>query len=227
MISTISPQNKTLTVYYGNDSTKVVNIANSDSIIIFICGVSKVSYGGKDYNTVLIGSQCWLKENLDIGTMISGTSNQLDNSILEKYCYNNNPLNCTNYGGLYQWSEAMQYVTTDGAQGICPIGWHLPTYLEYQTLKTYVNNSGNALKEIGQGIDGGAGTNTSGFSALLAGARYLDGSFANFGIYAHFWSSTELAANLVGYLFLHRSNNSINLDDELKDYGFSVRCLKD
>ena len=157
MISTISPQNKTLTVYYGTDSTKVVNIANSDSIVIFICGESKVSYGGKNYNTVLIGAQCWLKENLDIGTMIISSQNSTDNSIIEKYCYGNNPANCTTYGGLYQWNEAMQYGTTSMAQGICPTGWHIPTYEEFQTLIVAVNYDGNSLKEIGQGNEGGIG----------------------------------------------------------------------
>ena len=112
MISSLSAQNKTLTVYYGNDSTKVINIANSDSVVIFICGASRVSYGGKDYNTVLIGSQCWLKENLDVGTMINGSNQQTNNGIIEKYCYNNVPNNCSTYGGLYQWNEAMQYFTT-------------------------------------------------------------------------------------------------------------------
>ena len=64
MISTISAQHKNITLYYPNDSTKVVDIAGLDSMAIFICGASKVSYGGKDYNTVLIGNQCWLKKIL-------------------------------------------------------------------------------------------------------------------------------------------------------------------
>jgi hypothetical protein len=84
-------QNKKLTLYYP-DSTTVVNITGLDSMTIFICGVSKVSYEGKTYNTVLIGDQCWLKENLDVGEMIQGASNQTNNSIIEKYCYGNNSL---------------------------------------------------------------------------------------------------------------------------------------
>ena len=57
MISTLSAQNKKLTLYY-TDSVKVVDIAGIDSMTIFICGASKVNYEGKDYNTVLIGDQC-------------------------------------------------------------------------------------------------------------------------------------------------------------------------
>ncbi|MBK7631803.1 MAG: hypothetical protein IPJ23_14075 [Ignavibacteriales bacterium] len=124
---------------YYPDSTTVVNIDGLDSMTVFICGVSKVSYGGKDYNTVLIGNQCWLKENLNVGTMINSTGSgflQTNNGIIEKYCYDNNPANCEIYGGLYEWPEAMQYSTTPGSQEICPLGWHIPTLADFQTLST-------------------------------------------------------------------------------------------
>src|ERR1035437_8781265 len=148
-------------------------------------GLATVVYAGKTYNTVRIGDQCWLKENLDVGTRINGSANQTNNSVIEKYCYNDDPANCTTYGGLYQWNEAMQYVTTQGTQGICPPGWHVPTLAEFQTLGTTESNNGNALKAIGQGTGGGAGTNTSGFSALLGGGR---GSvFTVIGLYTFCW----------------------------------------
>jgi uncharacterized protein (TIGR02145 family) len=194
---------------------------------VFMCGASKVSYGGKDYNTVLIGNQCWLKENLDIGTMITGNLNQTNNSTLEKYCYNNNSANCATYGGLYQWYEAMQYVTTEGARGICPIGWHIPTYEEYQTLKSTVNNDGNALKSLGQGNGSGTGTNTSGFSCLLAGHRfYDDGTFSSLGGITLIWSTTgnhplAYALNLVSY------DGAISYNGSQRTNGSSVRCIKD
>lgn len=224
MISSLSAQNKTLTVYYGIDSTKVVNIANSDSIVIFICGVSKVSYGGKDYNTVLIGTQCWLKENLDFGTMITGWPS--NNSTIEKYCYGNVPANCETYGGLYQWNEAMNYVDTAGAQGICPVGWHVPTYAEFETLKFSVNNDGNSLKAIGQGSEGGIGTNTSGFSALLAGSRDIYGDFGTFGFYVDFWSSTKLNDTNASGMFLSLYVSEIGFENYSMNGGFSIRCLK-
>src|ERR1035437_2147476 len=134
-------------------------------------GVQTVDYGGKTYNTVQIGSQCWLKENLDVGTMINSATaadSMRNNGIIEKYCFNDDPNNCTTYGGLYQWNEAMQYVTTPGSKGICPTGWHIPTSAEDSTLITTVSNDGNALKAVGQDS---TSTNTSGFSALLAGYR--------------------------------------------------------
>jgi uncharacterized protein (TIGR02145 family) len=81
-----------------------------------------------------IGTQCWLKENLDAGTMILESQSASNNSIIGKYCYNDSLQNCITYGGLYKWDEVMQYVATEGTQGICPIGWHIQTIAEFQTL---------------------------------------------------------------------------------------------
>ncbi|MBK7377536.1 MAG: T9SS type A sorting domain-containing protein [Ignavibacteriales bacterium] len=189
-------------------------------------GTRTVTYEGKKYNTVQIGDQCWLRENLDVGTRIDGVAEQTDNGVIEKYCYDDNPANCTNYGALYEWYEAMQYVTNEGAKGICPEGWHLPTYAEFEILKTEVGGDGNALKEIGQGTGGGAGTNSSGFSALLAGFRNYSGFFHNLGDYADIWSSTEY----FGYaydLILYYNVSNIFLANNHQDHAFSVRCMKD
>jgi uncharacterized protein (TIGR02145 family) len=221
-------QHKTLTLYYPNDSTNVISISNLDSMSIFICGASKVDYGGKYYNTVLIGNQCWLKENLDIGTMIQGSQNATENEEIEKYCYNNDPNNCTIYGGLYQWQEAMQYGTSGGSSGICPEGWHIPTLAEFETLKAAVNNDGNSLKAIGQGYGNGAGTNTTGFSALLGGNRETNGTFIHIGHLGHLWSSSLENTLYVyhPYLWDDRSDIPIHIG-VYSTYGFGVRCIKD
>jgi uncharacterized protein (TIGR02145 family) len=191
-------------------------------------GIPTVDYAGKTYNTVQIGSQCWLRENLDVGTMVLGTQEQTDNETIEKYCYGDNPVACAAYGGLYQWSEAMQYDTTQGVRGICPPGWHLPTLAEFQTLSSTVGGDGNALKAIGQGTGGGAGTNTSGFSALLAGSRHDDGSFGSLDYYAYLWGSAQVSALPLRFLSLSYADGYIYLIYYFsKYYGFSVRCLKD
>ncbi len=189
-----------------------------------------VLYAGKLYHTVKIGSQCWLKENLNVGTMINSTSSgfqQTNNGIIEKYCYDNDSANCETYGGLYEWPEAMQYSTTPGVQGICPVGWHIPTYAELQALASAVSNNGNALKAIGQGSGSGQGTNESGFSALLAGFRHLNGNFGSLGYFAYFWSSTENHATYPYLMYLYANISYIHFYNLNKDYGFSVRCLKD
>jgi uncharacterized protein (TIGR02145 family) len=193
----------------------------------------QIYYAGKIYNTVTIGTQVWLKENLDVGTMISSTSaadSMRNNGIIEKYCYSNNAANCATYGGLYQWNEAMQYVITAGAKGICPTGWHIPTDGDLSTLSTAVGGDGNVLKAIGQGAGSGAGTDTSGFSALLAGYRYYSsGAFSTLSSTNYIWSSVELEADATYAinLYLNGSDSSVGINASNKEDGFSVRCLKD
>jgi len=88
----------------------------------------------------MIGTRCWLKENLNAGLMIDSSQSMQDNGYFEKYCYHNNVDSCAKYGGLYQWDEIMQYTTQQGVQGICPPGWHVPTDAEWTSLTIYVSN---------------------------------------------------------------------------------------
>ena len=140
---------------------------STDGIIIWdeLCGIQQVTYGGVTYNTVKIGDQCWLKENMNVGVMIDSLQASTDNDTIEKYCYNNDTALCATYGGLYTWDETMQYVTTPGTQGVCPPGWHIPTSAEFTTLISTVGGDGHTLKQAGVGTGSGAGTNTSGFSS--------------------------------------------------------------
>lgn len=204
----------------------------------FDCGTSTVSYNGQIYNTVLIGNQCWLKENINVGIKIVGSSDQSDNNIIEKYCYNNEETNCTVYGGLYQWAETVQYQNgatnasilpvafTGYVRGICPIGWHIPTRSEFEELRDEVNGDGNTLKAIGQGTGSGAGTNTSGYSALFAGDLSSFG-FNNLGVNTDFWSTTENSAEFACDFILVSSSNFITTGNTQKNHGYSVRCIKD
>jgi uncharacterized protein (TIGR02145 family) len=159
--------------------------------------------------------------------MVAGVTGQTDNATLEKYCYNNEPLNCPLYGGLYQWDEAMQYVATPGARGICPPGWHIPTYAEFQTLSSTVGGDGNGLKAVGEGAGGGTGTNGSGFSALLAGSRSSNGGFYTFYASTYLWSSTENDATSAFSLYMYGSDNVTYLTGVYRFNGYSVRCLAD
>jgi uncharacterized protein (TIGR02145 family) len=193
-------------------------------------GEPTIQYEGITYHTVLIGTQCWLRENLNVGNKIDGALNQTNNlptNFIEKYCYDNLEANCTTYGGLYQWDEAMKYVTTEGAQGICPDGWHIPRGSELEALAVAVNWDGNALKREDQGSGSGQGTNTSGFSALLAGNRNNNGNFYLLGHDTYIWSSTEGYATSAYNLYLYDDDSNIFLYHYDKEDGFSVRCLKD
>ena len=189
---------------------------------------------GKTYNTVLIGNQCWFAQNLNVGTKILGSEDQTNNSINEKYCYEDNDANCAIYGGLYQWDEAMQYSTTEGVKGICPTGWHLPTDAEWTTLSTHLGGAdiaGGYMKEAGNThweIPNTGATNSSGFTGLPGGGRYDDSYFNDLTTYADFWSSSQFDASTSWPRFI--SFNSAELMRGSEGYakidGFSVRCLK-
>jgi uncharacterized protein (TIGR02145 family) len=206
-----------------------IRITADDGYAFNACaGTQTVTYAGKTYNTIGIGFQCWLRENLNVGSMIQGYQNPSNNGYIEKYCYNNNGYNCDIYGGLYNWNEAMQYVTTPGTKGICPPGWHIPTVSEFQTLASAVGGDGNALKAVGQGSGSGVGTNMSGFGALLGGFYIKSsGSFNSLGNNANFISSIENSQEIFSFMRLPEHNNSIVFDVTYKSNGHSVRCLKD
>jgi uncharacterized protein (TIGR02145 family) len=201
-------------------------------------GMPTVSFGGQTYNTVQIGTHCWFKENLNIGTMISGTLEQTNNGIIEKYCYNNDSSNCAIYGGLYQWNEMLQYVTTAGVQGICPSGWHIPTDAQWTSVTSYLGGesvAGGKMKTTGT-LDAGSGlwyspntgaTNESGFSAVPAGIRYSNGTFSGIGYSGYWWNSTEGGPYDTWYRSMNNYYGSVDRYSVNKTYGFSVRCLRD
>ncbi|MBI1934701.1 hypothetical protein HYS30_03480 [Candidatus Peregrinibacteria bacterium] len=149
---------------------------------------------------------------------------------IEKYCYSDNTDNCTTYGGLYQWDQAMCGSTTAGAAGICPSGWHIPTDSEQHTLDSYLatgtcdaTRSGWDCSPAGTSLKTGG---ASGFEGLLAGYRGTDGSFADQSTSAYIWSSAE-SATLAWSRDLHSGFATVSRYANNQAYGFSVRCLKD
>lgn len=208
-------------------------------------GTPTVTYEGQVYNTIQIFSQCWLKENLNVGIMINGTQDQTNNSITEKYCYENNPDSCTKYGGLYQWNEMMQYTTQRGTQGICPPGWHLPTDEEWKVLEGAVDSqygigdlewdidgyrgfdAGGNLKTASGWYNNGNGTDLFGFSGLPGGIRYYDGYFDTIGSHGTWWASTESYGDFAWYRNLYCTITEVYRLDLGEEEGFSVRCVRD
>jgi uncharacterized protein (TIGR02145 family) len=209
-------------------------------------GEPTVTYEGQVYNTIQIFSQCWLKENLNVGTMIIGTQNMFNNSVIEKYCYNNKVDSCTKYGGLYQWDEMMQYNLQQGVQGICPSGWHVPTDEEWMVLEGAVDSqygigepewdmyddrgfdAGTNLRSISGWFSEGNGTDLFGFSGLPGG--YRDGSgffFRYIGKNGYWWTSAEYTYGNVWNRKLKYLNSGVYRLLNAKGNGFSVRCLKD
>ena len=157
----------------------------------------------QEYSTVQIGTQCWMAENLNIGNMVQGVIDMTENGEIEKYCYDDNAQNCNVYGGLYQWNEMMQYVTTPSTQGICPDGWHLPSNDEYTVLTDYLGGSGVAggkMKEAGtiHWVSPNTGaTNESGFTVLPGGTRWSDNNFHRFTWLWTLWTTTEYSSHSI------------------------------
>jgi uncharacterized protein (TIGR02145 family) len=205
-------------------------------------GTPTVLYGGKTYNTVQIGTQCWFRENLNIGTMINSSGAQTNNSTIEKYCYVNDSTYCNVYGGLYQWAEMVQYLNgvtntthwnplpTGNVQGICPAGWHIPSQTESNTLTTYLGSTaGGRMKEAGyvhwNSPNTGANNNV-GFTALPAGHLY-GGNFGNLRQYINIWTTTKGTLVDAAIVFGAAYNASMySINETLKTTGYSVRCVK-
>ena len=213
-------------------------------------------YDGNVYNTVQIGNQCWMKENLRTTHYSDGTSisigTTVSTSIAYRYYPNNNSANIDDYGYLYNWKAAMNnssgsQVNPSGVQGICPNGWHVPSHMEFALLESYVSSTdaylcGNYTACNAKALASSTGwasssnscapgnqsvyNNITGFSALPAG--FYGGSYSYFSGGAFFWTTT---ANGSDYAYAHSLDyNYVDaglFDDVLKKYAFSVRCLKD
>lgn len=200
----------------------------------------------KVYNTVLIGDQCWMAENLNIGQRIDAGVQMTDNGIFEKYCQDDNPANCDIYGGLYQWDEMMQYSTAQGDQGICMPGWRIPTDSEWKQLEGMVDSQypvgdpewngwswrgsdvAGHLKEAGttHWLSPNTGAdNSSGFTALPGG--YAAGSsFSHFNTMGMFWSSTQHEGDNGIMRGLHYALTTNMRNSYSKAIAISVRCIR-
>jgi uncharacterized protein (TIGR02145 family) len=207
-------------------------------------GTPTVEYEGQVYNTIQIYSQCWLKENLNVGETIPGTMAQTDNGIIEKYCYDNEPDSCVKYGGLYQWAEMMQYTTQEGVQGICPQGWHLPADEEWKVLEGAVDSqygigdpewdldefrgfdAGANLKATSGWYSGGNGTDMYEFTGMPHGRRVATGVFSGINSMSPWWTSTGTESSATHHLLSWMSSQSRRLITSVNG-GHAIRCLKD
>jgi uncharacterized protein (TIGR02145 family) len=174
----------------------------------------------KQYPTILIGTQCWMAANLDYGRAVTSTFVQRDNCVVEKYCFNDTPANCTAGGGLYQWDEAMVYASAPGIQGLCPPGWHIPTDTEWTLLfSNFINNgfAGSPLKATGY----------SGFDALVTGVSFFNRSWSFNNFASLFWTSTAHSPYKAWAHGMNSFNPSVSLYPAARANAFSIRCLKD
>ena len=181
-----------------------------------------------------------MAENLNIGEMVPGENDQNDDTKIERYCYNNDTTNCDKYGGLYQWAEMMQlpsrcntescsdWIERDH-QGICPDGWRLFTWDDYEIIRDYNDQYGDGVKGLRSQCF--QGKNTSGFSLIGAGLRNVDGEFEKIDGFAAWFRPEEYEEDKEirahhGLISALNENPVSKNHRELKANGFSVRCTK-
>ena len=228
---------------------------NEVSFTAHNCGTSTLTdIDGNTYNTVQIGNQCWMKENLRTTRYANGTNitlvssgNGSSNTIAFRYYPYGTSSNVSTYGYLYNWGAVKGPFSNN--QGVCPNGWHVPSDAEWIQLTDYVSSQSqyvcggdntyiaNALAST-TGWNSCSSTcmpgntpssnNATGFSALPAGG--YNGSYDNIGYAAIFWSSTE---NNNDYAKYRQINNCLSvvlgdgLNSKPKSNGYSVRCARD
>jgi uncharacterized protein (TIGR02145 family) len=207
-------------------------------------------YDGNVYNTVTIGTQIWLKENLNAthynnGEMIPNVPNGSEWSSMTSgaYCeYENNPDYSVIYGKLYNW-----YTGAD-SRNLCPTGWHVPSNDDWIVLTAYLKNNGygfNGLANyIGKSMAATSGwtpssiagqvgndqesNDSSGFSALPGGYRSNYGTFSNVVGYGYWWTSTEFNAGCsYDWGIAYNSGLVVSYFCDGNPNGFSVRCVSD
>lgn len=189
---------------------------------------------GNVYDTVVIGTQVWLAEDLKTTKYNNGVSiplitdnNQWVSMSSPAFCwYGNNPAVKENYGALYNWWAGVHVYF------LCPVGYHVPTTDEWQTLVDYLGGeeiAGDKLKAAGTQFwhAGSYPTNESGFTALPGGMRSpKDGTYSSMRDYGYWWGSTQ-SGKYASRLTMHYSLGNTTLTNWFKESGFSVRCIKD
>ena len=232
----------------SSSSSETTQSSSSTAAPCNVDGENNCNYGtltdtrdGQTYKTVIIGTQTWMAENLNYADSVTTASLKG-----KSWCYNDVAANCDVGGRLYTWAAAMDSVklATDAdnpldcgygktcglsgkVQGVCPEGWHLPSYDEWNTLFTAVggqSTAGKVLKSQTGWDESGNGTDAFGFSALPAGYRNYTGGYGFEGLDAFFWSSTEDLANCMDLYFY---DDYAAQGNDSKYTGRSVRCLKD
>ena len=208
------------------------------SVLIFL--FSKFTYSqvtdidGNTYKTVIIGTQEWMGENLNVEHYRNGDTIpeaktkeewlKYGNEKTGCWCYyENDPINGEKYGKLYNWYAVNDY------RRLAPEGWHVPNDTEWQTLVDTLGGdevAGEKMKSISSWFENGNGTNESGFTAFPGGGRYY-GLFNTIIKYGWFWSATEISSDIAWYRGLYYESSHVYRDFENEKAGLSVRCVRD
>jgi uncharacterized protein (TIGR02145 family) len=202
-------------------------------------------YDGNIYNTIQIGTQIWMVENLKTTHYRNGdalscitTSDNWDGLTAGGYCnYDNSASNGETYGHLYNF-----YAVEDSRE-LCPEGWHVPTKDDFKILIKYLGGAdvaGGKMKEAGSEhwtstliSSVNEGTNESGFTALPGGVLDASGNFSSEGYMAWFWTSEGYDSSISGKRYGYRRTLDLRSEEVSDERGYhaymgmSVRCIKD
>ncbi len=197
-------------------------------------GTLKDARDGKAYNTIEIGNQVWMAENLNVDRFRNGdpikeiTSNeewvQAGKNGTPGWCYyNNDPANGLKYGKLYNWHAV------NDPRGLAPEGWHVPSTEECKTLINQQGGFGQAGLKMKSSDTwyGGGGYNKDGFNGLAGGRRGKNGNFSSLGVYFFWWTSSKYNNEGADYCYLEKSKDSVKIELMYNERGFSVRCVKE
>jgi uncharacterized protein (TIGR02145 family) len=192
---------------------------------------------GNIYKTIKIGNQIWMAENLRTTKYKNGESipttytNELWGSAdgADLFCNYNNTQDLdtiATYGRLYNW------YAVNNENGLAPEGWRIPTVSDWLTLIEYVGGDeigANALKEVGatHWEDPYESTNSSGFTALPNGWRYLTDGYAWLGYYSAFWTASAYSETRANSLYLFFFGSDVLKGNNYYNNGYAVRCIKD
>ena len=253
------------------ESRHVTQAQNASETIVLTFDVAQVNmdgqpcYGtpsvtdidGNVYNTVMIGTQCWMKENLRTTKYTDNTPIPLADTVsyTEPYRHvpDNDEANVAAYGYLYNWaavmhSEASSETNPSGVQGICPNGWHVPSDAEWTQLTDYVSSHseywcGSDPSDIAKSLAADTGwgeendectigynlnaNNATGFSALPAGCFNTSGEYLYFGQSIYIWSSTANTEYYAYTRYLGFGRTDVYRSYRYKKFSGSVRCLRD
>jgi uncharacterized protein (TIGR02145 family) len=199
---------------------------------------------GNIYPYIQIGTQTWSQTNLSVSRYRNGDpipqvtdSATWANLTTGAWCwYNNDSATYGSiYGKLYNW-----YAVND-SRGLAPQSWHIPSDAEWNKLTKFLdpsadttelgtcsNVAGGAMKSITGWNEPNVGaTNSSGFSGIPGGFRFIDCTFITAGDFGFWWSSSEIVTTASWCRFLQNGFSIFGRDYNSNYYGFSVRCIRD
>lgn len=185
-----------------------------------------IDVDGNIYTIIQIGEQTWMQENLRV-------TRAPDGSAITSYSYYDDQDSIKKYGLLYTWDVALNGTKKEGAQGICPDGWHLPSDDEWKQLEMALGMTSAQANMVNTWRGAPAGTmmktgGNSGYEAHLSGRRNSNGSFSFIGRMEYMWTSTDYSSNLAWRRCLDSNSPDVGRWNTFpKSYGFSVRCVKD